>query len=45
LTVTGLVRGKSYYRARFGRFSKAEARKACTKLKALSIDCLVIRAE
>jgi D-alanyl-D-alanine carboxypeptidase len=45
LTVTGLVKGKSYYRARFGRFSKSEARSACVKLKALSINCLVVRAE
>ncbi len=45
LTVAGTVQGKSYFRARFGRFSKAEARHACSKLKRLSIDCLVVRAE
>ncbi len=45
LTVAGTVHGKSYYRARFGRFSRTEARTACTKLKRLSIDCLVVRAE
>lgn len=45
LTVSGKVRGKSYYRARFGKFSRDEAATTCTKLKRLSIDCLVVRTE
>jgi hypothetical protein len=45
LTVTGTIRGKSYYRARFGRFSKKEANDTCSKLKNLKIDCLVVHAE
>ena len=45
LTVPGEVRGKAYYRARFGSFSEDDADKACTKLKRLKIDCLVVRAE
>jgi D-alanyl-D-alanine carboxypeptidase len=45
LTVSGEVRGKSYYRARFGKFSRAAAARACAKLKRLSVDCLVVRVE
>ncbi len=45
LTVSGEVRGKSYFRARFGKFSEDDAAEACAELKGLSIDCLVVRAE
>lgn len=45
LTVPGEVRGKSYFRARFGSFSEDDADSACAKLKRLKIDCLVVRAE
>jgi D-alanyl-D-alanine carboxypeptidase len=45
LTVSGEVRGKSYYRARFGKFSQGAASRACAKLKRLSVDCLVVRVE
>jgi D-alanyl-D-alanine carboxypeptidase len=45
LTVEGQVNGQARYRARFGQFSENEARSACGKLKALSIDCMVVRAE
>lgn len=45
LTVSGEVRGKSYFRARFGKFSEDDAADACAELKGLSIDCLVVRAE
>jgi D-alanyl-D-alanine carboxypeptidase len=45
LTVPGEVKGKSYYRARFGSFSEDDAASACAKLKRLKIDCLVVRAE
>jgi D-alanyl-D-alanine carboxypeptidase len=45
LTVEGQVNGQARYRARFGQFSEAEARTACGKMKALSIDCMVVRAE
>jgi D-alanyl-D-alanine carboxypeptidase len=45
LTVAGQVKGQSRYRARFGQFTEVQARSACGKLKALSIDCMVVRAE
>lgn len=45
LTVPGEVKGKSYYRARFGSFSEDGAANACAKLKRAKIDCLVVRAE
>jgi D-alanyl-D-alanine carboxypeptidase len=45
LTVQGDVRGTSYYRARFGRFSRKDASSTCRKLKRLSVDCLVVRIE
>ena len=45
LTVPGEVKGKSYYRARFGSFSEDDAADACAKLKRLKVDCLVVRAE
>jgi D-alanyl-D-alanine carboxypeptidase len=45
LTVSSNVQGKAYYRARFGRFSEAEAKDTCVKLKSLKVDCLVVRAE
>jgi hypothetical protein len=45
LTVSGEVRGTSYYRARFGQFSRDAAARACAKLKRLSVDCLVVRVE
>jgi D-alanyl-D-alanine carboxypeptidase len=45
LTVTGDVKGKSYFRARFGQFSQNEAASTCAKLKRLSIDCIALRAE
>ena len=45
LTVPGEVKGKSYFRARFGSFSEDDAASACAKLKRLKIDCLVVRAE
>ena len=45
LTVAGEVKGKSYFRARFGSFSEDDAASACAKLKRLKIDCLVVRAE
>jgi D-alanyl-D-alanine carboxypeptidase len=45
MTVSGKVRGKSYYRARFGKFSRGDASKTCARLKRLSIECLVVRVE
>jgi D-alanyl-D-alanine carboxypeptidase len=45
LTVPGDVRGKSYFRARFGSFSEDSAASACAKLKRLKIDCIAVRAE
>jgi D-alanyl-D-alanine carboxypeptidase len=45
LTVPGEVRGKSYFRARFGSFSEDGAASTCAKLKRAKIDCLVVRAE
>ena len=45
LTVPGEVRGKAYFRARFGSFSEDDAATACAKLKRLKVDCLVVRAE
>ena len=45
LTVPSEVKGKSYFRARFGSFSEDDAASACAKLKRLKIDCLVVRAE
>jgi D-alanyl-D-alanine carboxypeptidase len=45
LTVQGEVAGQARYRARFGAFSEQQAKSACGKLKALSIDCMVVRAE
>jgi D-alanyl-D-alanine carboxypeptidase len=45
LTVPGEVRGKAYYRARFGSFSEEDAASTCSQLKRLKIDCLVVRAE
>jgi D-alanyl-D-alanine carboxypeptidase len=45
LTVSGEVRGKSYYRARFGQFSRQGAAEACVKLKQLSIECMIVRVE
>jgi len=45
LTVPGEVKGKSYFRARFGSFSEDDAADACAKLKRLKVDCLVVRAE
>jgi D-alanyl-D-alanine carboxypeptidase len=45
LTVQGEVAGQPRFRARFGQFSEVEAKHACGKMKALSIDCMVVRAE
>lgn len=45
LTVSSVIKGKAYYRARFGRFSEAEAKDTCAKLKTLKIECMVVRAE
>lgn len=45
LTVEGQVNGQARYRARFGQFGEIEAKAACGKLKALSIDCMVVRVE
>jgi D-alanyl-D-alanine carboxypeptidase len=45
LTVQGEVAGQPRFRARFGQFSEVEAKNACGKMKALSIDCMVVRAE
>jgi D-alanyl-D-alanine carboxypeptidase len=45
LTVAGQVNGQARYRARFGQFTEVQARSACGKLKSLSIDCMVVRAE
>jgi hypothetical protein len=45
LTVEGQVKGQARYRARFGQFGELEAKTACGKLKALSIDCMVVRVE
>jgi D-alanyl-D-alanine carboxypeptidase len=45
LTVQGEVSGQPRYRARFGQFKESEAKAACGKLKALAIDCMVVRAE
>lgn len=45
VTVSGPVDGKTYFRARFGRFSEDDAKTTCAKLKTQAIDCLVIRAE
>jgi D-alanyl-D-alanine carboxypeptidase len=45
LTVPGEVRGKNYFRARFGQFTKEDAAAACSKLKRLSFECLVVRVE
>jgi SPOR domain len=45
LTVPGQVEGKSYFRARFGQFTKEDAATACKKLKRMSIECLVVRVE
>lgn len=45
LTVEGQVNGQSRFRARFGKFSELEAKSACGKMKKLSIDCMVVRAE
>ncbi len=45
LTVQGEVAGQARYRARFGAFSEQQAKSACGKLKALSIDCMVVRVE
>ena len=45
LTVQGEVAGQARYRARFGQFNEQQAKSACGKLKALSIDCMVVRVE
>ncbi len=45
LTVAGVVKGTTYYRARFGSFSKDEARQTCSKLKAMKFQCLALSAE
>jgi D-alanyl-D-alanine carboxypeptidase len=45
LTVPGEVRGKAYFRARFGSFSEDGAASTCSKLKRMKIDCLVVHAE
>lgn len=45
LTVAGSINGKARYRARFGKFTEVSAKSACGKLKALDIDCLVVRAD
>jgi len=44
-TVSGRVRGKTYYRARFGRFSESDASNTCSRLKRMKIDCLVVRVD
>jgi len=44
-TVMGRVRGKDYYRARFGKFSRNDANTTCSKLKRMKIDCLVVRVQ
>ncbi|MGF1622856.1 MAG: serine hydrolase [Rhodomicrobiaceae bacterium] len=44
-TVSGDVKGKSYYRARYGEFSEKQARSTCSKLKKMKIDCLVVRVD
>ena len=45
LTVPGEVGGKNYFRARFGQFTREDAAAACSKLKRLSFECLVVRVE
>jgi len=45
LTIQGEVAGQARYRARFGQFSEQQAKNACGKLKALSIDCMIVRVE
>jgi cell division protein FtsN len=45
LTVKGVVKGTTYYRARYGSFSKDEARQTCRKLKAMKFQCLALLAE
>jgi D-alanyl-D-alanine carboxypeptidase len=45
LTVAGVVKGTTYYRARYGSFSKDEARQTCRKLKAMKFQCLALQAE
>jgi D-alanyl-D-alanine carboxypeptidase len=45
LTVQGEVSGQPRYRSRFGQFSEKDATAACRKLKALSIDCMIVRVE
>jgi D-alanyl-D-alanine carboxypeptidase len=44
-TVSGDVKGKSYYRARYGAFSEKDAASTCSKLKKMKIDCLVVRVD
>jgi hypothetical protein len=39
------VKGKSYYRARYGAFSEKDAASTCSKLKKMKIDCLVVRVD
>ena len=46
LTVQGEVKGQQRFRARFGQFSsEKDATGACRRLKALSIDCMIVRVE
>jgi D-alanyl-D-alanine carboxypeptidase len=46
LTVQGEVKGQPRFRARFGQFgSEKDATGACRRLKALSIDCMIVRVE
>ncbi|MFP3921839.1 MAG: serine hydrolase, partial [Dichotomicrobium sp.] len=42
--VPALISGKEVFRARFGGFEQAQARRICDKLKRKSVDCLVIGA-
>jgi len=40
--VAAEVNGKDVFRARFGGFAKAQARRACERLKQRSVDCLAV---
>ncbi len=44
-TVRGEVKGKLYYRARYGEFTEAKAATTCAALKKMKVDCLVVRVE
>jgi D-alanyl-D-alanine carboxypeptidase len=42
--VAAEVNGREVFRARFGGFDKAQARRTCDKLKQRSVDCLAMPA-